>query len=102
MLSRYERFFIKFPVNRRDTAEAIVIFRDSENCVIPQALGVIDSTHVPILAAGVQSKPDYFCRKQEYSANTQAVIGTNFEFFSVTTGYPDSIHDAKILRNTFI
>ena len=74
VLSRYKRFFIKFPVNRRDTAEAIVKIRESENCIIPQALGVIDATHVPILAPDIESKADYFSRKQEYSVNTQAVI----------------------------
>ena len=94
VLSRYKRFFTKFPVNRRDTAEAIVKFRESENCIIPQALGVIDATHVPILA------PDYFSRKQEYSVNTQAVTGSNLELLSVTTGYPGSMHDARILRIT--
>ena len=31
VLSRYQRFFIKFRVNRRDTAEVIVKFRESEN-----------------------------------------------------------------------
>ena len=99
VLSLYERSFIKFPVKRRDTAEAIVKFRESENCVIPQALEVIDSTHVPILAPNIESKPDYFSRKQEYSVNTQAVIRSNLEFLSVTTGYPGSMHGARILRN---
>ena len=102
MLSRYERFFIKFPVNRRDTVEAIVKFRESENCIIPQALGVIDATHVPILSPDIESKPDYFSRKQVYSVNTQAVIGSNLEFFSVAIGYPGSMHDARILRNTHL
>ena len=46
VLSRYERFFIKFPVNRRDTAEAIVKFREFENCIISQVVVVIDATHV--------------------------------------------------------
>ena len=31
VLSRYKKFFIKFPVNRRDIAEAIVKIRESEN-----------------------------------------------------------------------
>ena len=102
VLSRYERFFIKFSVNRRDIAEAIVKFRESENCIIPQALGVIDATHAPILAPDIKSKPDYFSRKEKYSVNTQAVIGSNLDFLSVATGYPGSMHDARILRNTFL
>ena len=97
MLSRYERFFINFSVNRRDTVEAIVKFRESENCIIPQALVVIDTAHVSVSAPDVESKPDYFSRKQEYSVNTQALIGSNLEFLSVATGYPGSMHDARIL-----
>ena len=80
MLSRYERFFINFSVNRRDAVEAIVKFRESGNCIIYQALGVIDATHVPISAPHIESKPDYFSRKQEYFVNTQALIGSNLEF----------------------
>ena len=91
---------IKFPVNRKDTVEAIVKFREPENCIIRQALGVIDVTHVPILAPDIESKPDYFSRKREYSVNTQAAIGSNLEFLSVATGYPASMHDARIPRNT--
>ena len=50
VLSCYARFFIKFPVNTRDTAEAIIKFRESKKCIIPQAVGVTNATHVPILA----------------------------------------------------
>ena len=60
----------------------------------------MDATHVPILARDIESKPNYFSRKQEYSVNTPAVIGNNLEFLSVATGYPGSMHDARILRST--
>ena len=63
-------------------------------------MGVIDGTHVPISAPDIKSKPYYFSRKQKYSVNTQAVIGSNLEFLSVATGYPSSMHDARIIRNT--
>ena len=97
MLSRYERFFNKYPVNRRDTAEVIVKFRESENCIIPRALVVIDATHVPILAPGIESKSDYFSRKQEYSVNTQALTGSNLEFLSVATGLFQRAENRDIL-----
>ena len=100
MQSCYDRFFIKFSINRRDTAEAIVKFGESKNCIIPKALGVINATHVPILASDIESKPDYFSRKQEYSVNTQAVIESNLEFLLVATGYPGSMHDVSVLWNT--
>ena len=100
VLSRYERFFIKIPLNRKDTAEAIEKFRESQNCIIHQAVELIDATHVPILVPGTDSKPDYFSRKQVYSVNTQELIGNYFKFLSVANGYPGSMHDVRILRNT--
>ena len=62
----------------------------------------MDGTHVAILTPAVESKADYFSRKQKHTVNTQAVIGSNLEFLSVATGYPGSLHDARVLRNTEI
>lgn len=101
-LSRLGPHFIRFPVSRRETAEAMLKFKEVENCIIPQALGAIDGTHIPILTPATESKADYFNRKQKHSVNTQAVIGSNLEFISVATGYPGSLHDARVLRNTEI
>lgn len=50
VLSRYERFFINLAVNRRETIEALMKFRESENYIITQAIGVNDATQVTILA----------------------------------------------------
>ena len=99
-LSQLGPHFIRFPSSRRETAEAILKFREIEKCVIPQAIGAIDGTHVPTLTPALDSKGDYFNRKQRYSVNTQAIIGSNLEFISVATGYPGSLHDARVLRNT--
>ena len=46
------------------------------------------------------SKIDYFNRKQRYSISTQAVIGGNLKILDIATGYPGSIHDAHILRDS--
>ena len=67
--SCYEIFIINFPGNRRNPAEAIAKFRKSGNCIIPQAVGVLDATHVPILVLDSDSELDYFSRNQEYSIN---------------------------------
>ena len=100
VLNRYERFFINLAVNRRETVEAIMKFRESENYIITQALGVNDATHVTILAPDSDSQSDYFGRKRAYSVYTQPVTGNNLEFLSVGNGHLGSMHDAKILRNT--
>ena len=86
-------------MNRRDTAEGIVKFGESENYYL-SSRGVIVATYVLILLLGTDSKLDYFNRKQGYSVNTQTVIGYNLECPSVATGYPNSMCDTRILRNT--
>ena len=43
---------------------------------------------------------DYFSRKQKYTVNTQAVVGSNVKFLDVAAGFPDTIHDARMLQAT--
>ena len=69
-------------------------------CKIPQVVGAIDGTHVPIISPNTDSKPDYYCRKQMYSINTQAVVGGNLLFLDLVTGFPGSMHDARVLRHS--
>ena len=61
-------------------------------------VGVIDGTYVEMLCTNSESRVDYFSRKQKYTVNTQAVVGANLMFLHVATGYPGSLHDARILR----
>ena len=91
--------FIKFP-KRQETPVAIKMFRRENNSKIPQAVGAIDATHIFIKGPNSESRYDYFCRKQRYSINTQAVVGHNLLFFHIATGFPGSIHDSRILRHT--
>ena len=92
--------YIKFPRTTVETANEIQKFKTFTDCVIPHIVGAIDGTHIEIVSPGGNSKLDYFCRKQMYSINTQAVVGSNLMFLDVATGYPGSIHDARILRDT--
>ena len=36
----------------------------------------------------------------KYSISTQVVVGGNLKFLDIATGYPSSIHDARILRES--
>ena len=90
--------FIHFPTNGRETAIAIQKFRTFTESKIPQVVGVNDGTHIEILCVDSESRVDYFSRKQRYTINTQAVVGANLMFLHIATGYPGSLHDARILR----
>ena len=92
--------FINFPVTEDETSIMIDLFRISSDCELPQVVGCLDSTHCKIRCPDVESKADYFNRKQVYSINTQAVVGERLRFLDVATGFPGSTHDARVLRST--
>ena len=52
------------------------------------------------MAPDNENKVDCYNRKQPYSINTQAVVGGDLIFLSVATGYPGSLHDSRVLRNS--
>ena len=91
---------IHFPRRRTETAEAIEQFKVFCQCRIPQVLGALDGTHIPIVAPNVEGKADYFSRKQRYTISTQGLVGANLAFLDVATGFPGNCHDAPNFRNT--
>lgn len=60
-------------------------------------IGAIDGSHIAIKAPHVNHE-DYFNRKQNYSINLQGVVDATGKFIDVSTGWPGSIHDARVLR----
>lgn len=43
---------------------------------------------------------DYFCRKHFYSIQLQAVCDHRGVFIDIFAGYPGSVHDTRVLRNS--
>ena len=66
-----------------------------------QAFGCIDGTHVPILRP-IEHSQDYFCYKQYFSLNVQAVCDFRGIFMDVDCRWPGSVHDAKVFANSGI
>ena len=85
--------YIHFHRSRRETAEAIEQFKVFCQCRIPQVLGALDGTQIPIVAPKVDGKADYFSRKQRYTISIQGLVGANLLFLDVATGFPGSCHD---------
>ncbi|KAK3755953.1 hypothetical protein QZH41_001866 [Actinostola sp. cb2023] len=89
--------WIKFPRTIQETAESINRFSDEANSPLPQVVGAIDGSQIPIKAP-IQNKESYFNRKHFYSMNLQGVVGGDCRFLDVAVGFPGSIHDARVLR----
>ena len=85
-------------LDRLETTTAIALFQDE--CKIPQAVGAIDATHIGIIAP--EEPFDYFDRHHRYSVIMQAVVGENLVFLDTAIGYPGSMHDARVLRQSNI
>ena len=86
--------FIKPPITRQDS-EKIEGF--SQISKIQNVVAAIDGTHIP-MKAPLNNHEDYFNRKHFYSYVMQAVVDSHGLYLSVSTGYPGSLHDARVLR----
>ncbi|RLU21232.1 hypothetical protein DMN91_005605 [Ooceraea biroi] len=68
---------------------------------IPQVIGAIDSTHIPILPL-VDGYKDYVNRKGWPSIIFQAVVDNNLRFRNVNCQAPGSCHDAAVFKNSLL
>ena len=66
-----------------------------------QALGCVDGTHIPI-SCPRDSSQDYFCFKQYFSFNVQAIFDYRGMFMDVDCRWPGSTHDGKVFTNSAI
>ena len=62
---------------------------------LPQCLGAIDGTHIPIKAPE-HCHTDYFNRKCFHSIIVQAVCDSECRFTDVFAGWPGRAHDARV------
>ena len=89
--------WIKFPETVQETAEFIDRFQENTSVQVPQIVAAIHGSHIPIKAPK-HHKEGYFNRKHFYSMILQGVVGADGRFLDVATGFPGSIHDARVLR----
>lgn len=68
---------------------------------IPRVLGAVDGCHIPIKAPS-KFPENYVNRKKFHSVVLQGICDHNLMFLDVYCGWPGSVHDARILRNSDI
>uniref|UniRef100_A0A803JJL4 Putative nuclease HARBI1 n=1 Tax=Xenopus tropicalis TaxID=8364 RepID=A0A803JJL4_XENTR len=67
----------------------------------PNCLGAIDCTHVPLTPPRAHQER-YLNRKRSHSINVQVVCDSHLRIMSVRSGFPGSVHDAHILRQSLL
>ena len=90
------RQYITFP-NGSGLQDVIEGF--SERFGVPQCAGAIDGSHIPVTPPALDPT-DYYNRKGWYSMILQAVVDHNYLFRDICTGWPGSVHDARVFGNS--
>lgn len=67
----------------------------------PGVVGLIDGTHISIRAP-IEEPDAYINRKKFHSINVQVICDENMVLTDVLAGWPGSVHDSRILRNSVV
>ncbi|KAL5017911.1 hypothetical protein ScPMuIL_003633 [Solemya velum] len=88
---------IKFP-DRRDFPKIANGF--SQRCGFPGVVGAVDGTHIPIPAPRTAHRLAYINRKGFSSMQLQVICDSNLMFLDIYTGWPGSVHDARVFKQS--
>lgn len=64
-----------------------------------KAVGAVDGCLIRIKPPNL-NKEDYFSYKQFYSIHMQAICDSSGRFLNIFTGFPGSVHDTRVLKNS--
>jgi hypothetical protein len=67
---------------------------------IEDIIGAVDGTHFILQNAPQKDKYLYFTRKKRYALHCQGIVDHRGIFTSYDIGWPGSVHDAKVYRNS--
>ena len=88
--------YIKFPASEHLRK---VVQGFEKTWGLPQCVGAIDGSHIPIAAPTI-NHTDYYNRKGWYSVVVQGVVDYHYQFTDVYVGWPGSVNDARILAHS--
>jgi DDE superfamily endonuclease len=67
---------------------------------IPGVIGAVDGSHLPIELVNRKHNSDFFNRKKFHSIVLQAVVNDKYLFTDLYIGWPGSVSDARVWRNS--
>jgi hypothetical protein len=90
--------YIKWPTNEQDREFVHDGFKSIGG--IEDIIGTIDGTHFILQNAPKKEKYLYFTRKKRYALHCQGIVDHRGIFIGYDVGWPGSVHDAKVYRNS--
>lgn len=82
--------------NEEERKEIIVETRNE----MPHCIGYVDGCEVKLSEKPCDDGESYFSRKQQYSIKLQAVCDYRLKIRHIVVGYPGSVHDSRIYRES--
>ncbi|XP_011700942.1 PREDICTED: putative nuclease HARBI1 [Wasmannia auropunctata] len=89
---------IRYPTSAEKEETSTYFFQEKG---FPGIIGAIDGTHVRI-DKPLQDADSYINRKKFFSLHAQGTVNQNLKFIDVFIGYPGSVHDARVFKNSSI
>ena len=90
--------YIKFSETRQQMKAAAEGFQ--QRCGMPGIIGAVDGTHVPVPGPTTEHRASFINRKGFPSMILQVICDSNLQFIDIYTGWPGSVHDARVFRNS--
>ena len=88
---------IKFTASTAETRSCTETFLALSN--LPNAVGAIGCSHIQI-KAHEKSAIGYYSRYQQYDFIVQGVVDIRKMILDFAAGFPGSLHDSRVLRNS--
>lgn len=89
--------YIRWP--HLNTEKQRIASEFKKRCKLPEVIGCIDGSHIPIRAP-IENKIDYFNRKKFYSIILQGVVDSRKRFIDIFFGEPGSLHDFTVYQRS--
>ncbi|CAB5115130.1 unnamed protein product [Rhizophagus irregularis] len=67
---------------------------------LKNVIGAVDGTYIPMRNAPNKDPEVYFTRKKRYAIHCQGIVNDRGIFTSFDVGWPGSVHDARVYRNS--
>ncbi|CAI2184044.1 4249_t:CDS:2 [Funneliformis geosporum] len=96
-ISSLKKFLVKWPTNetKQRVHEGFKNIGGMENVI-----GAIDGSHIVLANAPLKQPESYWSRKKRYSIQLQGIVDHKGIFIDYEIGWPSSVHDAKVYKNS--